>query len=141
MSRRRSTYRFERVLGEQYIIEKGGVLLCSAGIYGPGRDPRNWLRSGRIKNSNRLVNLIHIDDLTQFVWHSLNYGEAGKIYIAADGAPQRWADLAQAWQIQTIDDGNATKTKLSKRVDATATMNAFNIVLKHKDALAGTNFC
>src|SRR4029077_7847880 len=53
-----------RVQGEEYLREHdGAVVLRVAGIYGPGRNPLDWIRQGRVGLSPKYVNLIHVEDL------------------------------------------------------------------------------
>jgi hypothetical protein len=52
-----------RVQGEEYLRNKlGAIVLRVAGIYGPGRNPLDWIRQGHVSPSRKYVNLIHVED-------------------------------------------------------------------------------
>jgi len=84
-----------RVAGEELLRGLGANVLRSAGIYGPGRNPLDWLRRGGIQLGN-YVNLIHVEDLASAILAVLESSVSGKQYIVSDGTPRRWADIA-AW--------------------------------------------
>src|ERR1051325_10396041 len=53
-----------RVQGEEDLREHHrAILLRVAGIYGPGRNPLDWIRQGRVGPSRKYVNLVHELDL------------------------------------------------------------------------------
>ena len=53
-----------RVQGEEFLRTNcGAIVLRVAGIYGPGRNPIDWIRTGRVSPSRKYVNLIHVEDL------------------------------------------------------------------------------
>ena len=55
-----------RVQGEEFLREtRGAIVLRVAGIYGPGRSPYDWLKTGRVAVSRKYVNLIHVEDLAE----------------------------------------------------------------------------
>jgi hypothetical protein len=86
-----------RVAGEEYLRERhGAIILRVAGIYGPGRNPLNWLRQGRITNLHRTVNLIHVADLAEICLLALQAGRPGDVYNVSDGTPRLWKDIADA---------------------------------------------
>lgn len=84
-----------RVRGEEYLRRLGGVVLRSAGIYGPGRNPLDWLRSGRIASLEKYVNLIHVEDLAAVIVAALDRAEPSEHFIVTDGTPRRWKDIAE----------------------------------------------
>ena len=86
-----------RVQGEEWLREKhGAIVLRVAGIYGPGRNPLDWIRKGRVGYSHRFVNLIHVDDLAAVILHALERGTPGERYNVSDGTPRRWSELMDA---------------------------------------------
>ena len=86
-----------RVAGEEYLREvHGATLLMAAGIYGPGRNPLNWIRNGRIEDTQRFVNLIHVEDLAEICLKALEKGKPGEIYNVSDGTPRRWSEIIDA---------------------------------------------
>ncbi len=68
-----------------------GVILRVAGIYGPGRGHlfQQFLRNeAKIEGKGeRIVNMIHLDDLVGIILGVLKDGKAGEIYNAVDDEP------------------------------------------------------
>jgi nucleoside-diphosphate-sugar epimerase len=89
-------HRLPRVQGEEYLrAHHGAIVLRIAGIYGPGRNPVDWIRQGRVGRSEKFVNLIHVEDLADIVLCALERGTAGEIYNVSDGTPRTWNDIAR----------------------------------------------
>lgn len=85
-----------RVQGEEFLRKDcGAVILRSAGIYGPGRNPLDWIRSGRVRPSRKYVNLIHVEDLAGACLAALDRGAPGEVYNVSDGTPHTWQDIAE----------------------------------------------
>lgn len=83
-----------RVQGEEFLRERyGAILLRVAGIYGPGRNPLDWIRQGRVGYSHRYVNLIHVEDLAAIILRVLEDGVPGDTYNVSDGTPRRWSEI------------------------------------------------
>jgi len=82
---------------EQLALEQGGIVIRSAGIYGPGRGVLfEKFRRGEAViegNGTRWLNMIHRDDLVAAVAHLLNQGVPRQIYNAADDAPVTLLDF------------------------------------------------
>ncbi len=94
-----------RVQGEEFLRNtSGAVIVRSAGIYGPNRNPLEWIRRGRIGYSDRFLNLIHVEDLAGICLRALERGKSGEVYIASDGRPRRCSDLidtaVEIWNVQ-----------------------------------------
>jgi nucleoside-diphosphate-sugar epimerase len=86
-----------RVQGEELLRERyGAIVLRVAGIYGPGRNPLDWIRQGRVGYSHRYVNLIHVEDLAAVILRSLEDGTPGDTYNVSDGTPRRWSEIMDA---------------------------------------------
>lgn len=83
----------KRASVEESFRLKGAVVLHSAGIYGEGRNPLNWLRQGMIKDPEGIVNLIHAEDLGRACNFLLEDFRAGERYIISDNHPYRWQDI------------------------------------------------
>ncbi len=114
----------ERAASEWCLKELGCRMVMSAGIYGPGRNPIEWVRSGRVGKSQKFVNMIHQSDLTKAILAAFEFGRDGEIYIASDGNPQRWSEVITFWENKglTFDVPNKESNKLSKRIDSSGTM-------------------
>lgn len=57
----------ERFEIEEKFLESGGKILRLSGIYGPSRNPADWIRKGLVRKSKRQLNLCHISDITEAV--------------------------------------------------------------------------
>ncbi len=85
------------VLAEKLLLEATaagkvpGVVLRAAGIYGPGRGHlfQQYLRNeARMSGKGeRIINMIHRDDLVGVIVAALKSGRAGEIYNAVDDEP------------------------------------------------------
>lgn len=85
-----------RVQGEEYLRQRhGAIVLRVAGIYGPGRNVLSWIRQGRVTDSPRYVNLIHVEDLAGICLAALARGTPGEAYNVSDGTPRRWAEICE----------------------------------------------
>jgi len=85
-----------RVQGEEFLRqEQGAIVLRVAGIYGPGRNPLDWIRTGRVKPSRKYVNLIHVEDLAAICLAALERGTPGEAYNVSDGTPHTWEDICE----------------------------------------------
>lgn len=94
-----------RVQGEELLrTSYGAVVLRVAGIYGPGRNPVEWIKSGRVTRSRKYVNLIHVEDLAAICLAALRQGEKHGIYNVSDGTPRTWNEICetveQRWAIR-----------------------------------------
>jgi nucleoside-diphosphate-sugar epimerase len=83
----------------------GGVVLRVAGIYGPGRDPIEWIRTGRVSASRKYVNLIHVEDLGATCLAALTHADSGGVYNVSDGQPRTWNEICETvercWNIRS----------------------------------------
>lgn len=85
-----------RVQGEEFLRTKcGAIILRTAGIYGPGRNPYDWIKSGRVLLSVKYVNLIHVEDLAAVCATALKCARPGDVYNVSDGIPRTWADIGR----------------------------------------------
>jgi len=88
-----------RVRGEEFLrINCGAIVLRVAGIYGPGRNPLDWIRTGRVGPSRKYVNLIHVNDLATICLAALRHGTPGNVYNVSDGIPRTWEDICRNTQ-------------------------------------------
>ncbi|HEY5627498.1 MAG TPA: hypothetical protein VIR79_06095 [Nitrospira sp.] len=83
-----------RVQGEEYLRKAcQAIILRVAGIYGPGRNPLDWIRTGRVTASRKFVNLIHVEDLAGICLAAIEHGKPGEIYNVSDGTPRAWKEI------------------------------------------------
>ena len=88
-----------RVQGEEYLRQHhGAIVLRVAGIYGPGRNPLEWIRRGRVGPSRKYVNLIHAEDLAAICLLALVHGKPGEAYNVSDGQPHTWNEICATAQ-------------------------------------------
>ncbi|MYD31911.1 MAG: hypothetical protein F4X01_10070, partial [Nitrospira sp. SB0661_bin_20] len=73
----------------------GAVVLRLSGLYGPGRHVFDWIRNGKIKNSQKSVNLIHVEDVAELCLLALQHAAPGSTYILSDGQPRPWTDICR----------------------------------------------
>lgn len=125
-----------RVQGEEYLREHHGVIVLRvAGIYGPGRNPLDWIRSGRVSPSRKYVNLIHAEDLAAICLLALEKGKPGEPYNASDGTPRTWNEIyataQERWSMPTAAEKEDHST--GKRISIAKLQAALGYALKHPD--------
>lgn len=131
-----------RVQGEELLrTSYGAIVLRVAGIYGPGRNPVEWIRTGRVNRSRKYVNLIHVEDLVSACLAALMHATSGEIYNASDGNPRTWMEICamveQRWNIRSTDIQQADspgKRVLSNRMCELLKLDGTNLL--HKDLFA-----
>lgn len=109
-----------RVQGEEYLREQhGAIVLRVAGIYGPGRNPIDWVRTGRVTPSRKYVNLIHVEDLASICLTALEHGKPGEAYNVSDGTPYLWSEICataqQRWGVAAaaVKDDRSSGKRIS----------------------------
>jgi len=125
-----------RVQGEEYLREHhGAILLRVAGIYGPGRNPLDWIRQGRIGPSRKYVNLIHVEDLAAICLAAIEKGKPGEAYNISDGTPRTWEEIcATAQQRWGVAPASAKENRASgKRITTAKLRTELGYTLKHPD--------
>jgi hypothetical protein len=125
-----------RVQGEEFLRkEYGAIVLRVAGIYGPGRNPLNWIRQGRVGPSRKYVNLIHVEDLAAVCLAALERGKPGEAYNVSDGQPHTWNEICvtalQRWGVTAA----AVKADPSsgKRISNAKLRAELGYTLRHPD--------
>lgn len=125
-----------RVLGEEFLRKDcNAVILRVAGIYGQGRNPLDWIRTGRVGPSRKYVNLIHVEDLAAICLAALERGTPGEAYNVSDGQPRTWDTLcetaAQRWNIQPVQ---TTETQdPGKRLSTAKLTQQLGYTIRHHD--------
>jgi hypothetical protein len=127
-----------RVQGEEFLRhECGAVLLRVAGIYGPGRHPYRWIRSGRVGLSDKYVNLIHVEDLAEICLAALQYGVPGGAYNVSDGIPRTWREIGRRLDEHHSAHAPAQEQQPSGKRINTAKLRSMlheaRIVIRHPD--------
>lgn len=125
-----------RVQGEEYLREHhGAIVLRVAGIYGPKRNPLDWIRSGRVTPSHKYVNLIHVEDLAAICLLALDKGTLGEVYNVSDGTPHTWDEICttaqQRWGV-TVAATTENRTS-GKRISNAKLRAGLDYTFKYPD--------
>ena len=128
-----------RVQGEEFLRKEcGAIVLRVAGIYGPNRNPIDWLRTGRVGPSRKYVNLIHVEDLAAICVAALARGNPGEVYNVSDGIPRRWDEIymiaRDRWHIPTIPEQSIQEA--GKRIETHKLRELLGESLRHTDLFA-----
>jgi nucleoside-diphosphate-sugar epimerase len=114
------------------------IILRVAGIYGPGRNPIDWIRKGRVSPSRKYVNLIHVEDLADICLITMERGMRGDAYNVSDGTPRTWKDICRIvqdrWGIQPSEEkGDASIGKRIATGKLLSLLGNAHTVLAHSD--------
>ena len=125
-----------RVQGEEFLRKDcGAIVLRVAGIYGPGRNPLDWIRQGRVGPSRKYVNLVHVEDLAAICLLALDKGKPGETYNVSDGTPRTWEEICataqQRWSV-TATSSHKDSTP-GKRISNAKLRAESGYTLKHPD--------
>ena len=93
-----------RVQGEEFLSANcGAIVLRVAGIYGPKRNPLDWIKQGRVGPSHKYMNLVHVEDLAMICLTALEHGKPCEVYNVSDGTPRTWDEICvtaqQRWGV------------------------------------------
>lgn len=125
-----------RVQGEEYLrTEHGGTILRVAGIYGPDRNPTEWIRRGNVRPSEKYVNLIHVKDLAEICLLARERAKPGDVYNVSDGTPRTWKEIYEnAAQPRGIIAPAAQEARQpGKRISTAKLRESFGPVIRHPD--------
>ncbi len=125
-----------RVQGEEHLrLEHGAIVLRVAGIYGPGRNPLDWIRTGRVKPSRKYVNLIHVEDLAAICLAALERGTPGEAYNVSDGTQRTWEEICltaeQRWNVHSLQTVATQDT--GKRISNAKLAQKLGYTIQHPD--------
>ncbi len=128
-----------RVQGEEYLRnELGAILLRVTGIYGPGRNPLDWITQGRVGPSKKYVNLIHGEDLAGICLAAIGKGTPSESYNVSDGTPYTWKEICetarQRWGV--IPAAAQEDPAPGKRISNAKLRTELGYKLKHPDLYA-----
>ena len=125
-----------RVQGEEFLRHTyGAIVLRVAGIYGPERNPLNWIRQGRVGPSRKYVNLIHVEDLAAICLAAIEQGIPGEAYNISDGQPHTWSEICATAQQRWGVAGTQTKEDHStgKRISNAKLLAQLGYKFRHSD--------
>jgi nucleoside-diphosphate-sugar epimerase len=131
----------QRVQGEEFLrVDCGAIVLRVAGIYGPGRNPLDWIKTGRVSPTRKFVNLIHVEDLAALCLISLDQGKQGEVYNVSDGTPRTWKEICETaqrrWKVALAPIKQPDKNG-GKRISISKLSNDFNYTMKYPDLYEG----
>lgn len=125
-----------RVQGEEFLRKDcGAIVLRVAGIYGPGRNPLEWIKSGRVGPSQKYVNLTHVEDLAAICLLALDKGKPGEAYNVSDGTPRTWEDICRTAQIRwgVAATGRRKEDETGKRISIRKLVQNIRPRFQHPD--------
>lgn len=125
-----------RVQGEEYLRRHhGAIVLRVAGIYGPKRNPLDWIRQGRVGPSRKYVNLIHVEDLAAICLAAIEKGKLGEAYNVSDGTPRTWNEICVTAQLRWGVTATTVKEARSsgKRISNAKLRAGLDYTFKHPD--------
>jgi hypothetical protein len=125
-----------RAQGEEYLRNAlSAIVLRVAGIYGPGRNPLDWIKQGRVGPSRKYVNLIHVEDLAAISLAALEWGQPGEAYNVSDGQPHTWDEICVTAQQRWGVTPAAAKEDYSsgKRISNAKLRAELGYALRHPD--------
>ncbi len=125
-----------RVQGEEYLRQHhGAIVLRVAGIYGPGRNPLDWIRQGRVSPSRKYVNLIHVEDLAAICLAAIEKGKPSEAYNISDGAPHTWDEICATAQQRWGVTATASKEDrfTGKRISNAKLRSELNYQFQHSN--------
>lgn len=125
-----------RVQGEEYLRkERGAIVLRVAGIYGPGRNPIDWIRTGHVGPTRKYVNLIHVEDLAAICLLALEKGIPGEVYNVSDGTPRTWDEICRFTEQrrEIRSPALATNNETGKRIAITKLTGVLGVRILHSD--------
>lgn len=132
-----------RILVEAEKALEGGIILRVAGIYGPDRGHllKQYLRNeAKIPGQGeRIINMIHRDDLVETIIAALKNGRPGETYNVADDEPVqlvhffRWlSETLGKWMPPFVDEAPESKRGLtSKKVSNRRMKMELGVQLKY----------
>jgi len=129
-----SSLRFQ---SEEILRKSGAILIHAAGIYGPGRSPISWLKRGLIKDPNKILNLIHVEDLCRFLIAAASKALPGSRFIACDKKSYRWSEIIAQLKSQGVElpaiPPTTEKPPLSRQIQAISSRDQLGVELAFPD--------
>ncbi|MCM8534166.1 MAG: hypothetical protein NE330_23590 [Lentisphaeraceae bacterium] len=110
----------ERALSEAPFLNISTILYLGL-IWGDERNPTKWIYQNRIKNGEKFINFIHVDDLCKIIIGMITNYKPGQNYLVSDGQPIKWKDIANKIGVSL----NLTETGLESRRFNTEKLKAF----------------
>ncbi|PIR23183.1 MAG: hypothetical protein COV44_04280 [Deltaproteobacteria bacterium CG11_big_fil_rev_8_21_14_0_20_45_16] len=126
-----------RFQSEEILRNSGAIVIHAAGIYGPGRSPVSWLKRGLIKDTNKILNLIHVEDLCGFLVAAALKALPGSRFIASDSKSYRWEEIMTHLKALGIElpsiPSSTEKPTLSKQIRSQRSREQLGVKLSYPD--------
>ena len=97
---------------EDFLKNHGAIILQSGLIWGYGRSFEKWLNSGRIKNSEKLINPIHVDDIVTIMQSFFELNLKAQNVLLCDGKAIKWQKLAEFYGVELASSNVGTESKV-----------------------------
>jgi hypothetical protein len=122
-----------RVAGEEFLRSQGAISVYSSGIYGPQRSPVDWVRKSYVGKSKKRINLIHVEDLSQFLYQASQIGKSSQLYIASNNIYPTWVEVIDFWESKNLVKNipNKDSDRDSKKINSSRSISELKISLKH----------
>ncbi|EDM26679.1 hypothetical protein LNTAR_18570 [Lentisphaera araneosa HTCC2155] len=125
-----------RLVAEERLRSLGANIFTLCGIFGPKRDPKNWLLKGLIKNPNKTVNLIHVNDIVTLTLELADLGLKSKRINLCTGESDSWETLAKHYKFEFPQDLKAES--ISRKIIKSELLVA--LLKKNHSFLRATDF-
>jgi len=86
-------------------FEQQAIFLYLGLIWGPERLPEKWISEGRIKNGNKFINFINVEDLCKIIVHFLDSNINSDSFLVSDGLPLRWSEVMNDSELPCSETG------------------------------------
>lgn len=99
-------------------FELSAIILYLGLILGEKRTPKKWLSEKRIKNGNKFVNMIHVDDLCRIIKYFLTKELPPDKYLVSDGAAKKWHEIARplGYELHSYETGLESRVFDTKKL-------------------------
>ena len=93
-----------QIQGEEFLRDKGAIILTLTGICGDERNPKTWIEKGYIRNGVQLVNLVHIDDIIATTIFFMTNQISGERYNVSYPKAFQWNEIASHYGFGPIQE-------------------------------------
>jgi nucleoside-diphosphate-sugar epimerase len=95
----------------------------------------DWIRKGKVQNTPKWVNLLHVEDAAGICLQALEQAQDGATYLASDGRPRTWSEIfsiaSLQWNIPTSPSTPAQET--GKQISIHHVLTDLNYTLRFPD--------
>jgi hypothetical protein len=95
---------------EELFLPTAIIMHCGL-IWGPHRQPEKWFENKRIHNGNKLINLIHVDDLCEIITILLTNDTIHERLLVASPRTYKWSDIAIKYGVNLSQKENGSESR------------------------------